>query len=334
MTLALWQRPAIPLPFQVRPVRGETTLSYLFRLARANELVVPTTLLHALGEPSNGLHQFMLREHDEIMLNQAAQQRLSCFAGMPLDRLRRSLLLPGLADTRESPSPRTATHIIGSRTRDHCTSCCARIPGNPRIQVYIAHSSIICRRHRRWLGTRIERVQIDLSGSPDILTAYRRRDRLFRGEENQHWMDIQFAAAQAITTAWSHITDSFWHTPLIRRWNARSAAFASTAQIPVPPSVIMMPETVTIAETICDPIWRHRIATAEHYYQQKNFYAHMVERLGFRRTAAYAFSAYNDPLREWVEQHHRQHRDDYSNTKTHTAKRRRRARPPGIRQFK
>ncbi|MGW3544766.1 TniQ family protein [Nocardia niigatensis] len=326
MILALWQRPATPLPFSVRPVRGETTSSYLFRLARTNELVVPTTLLRALGEPSVSLDRYMLRDHEEIMLNRTAQQRLACFAGMPLERLRSSLPLPALADTREKPSPRTAIQIIGSHIRDHCASCCARIPGNPPIQIYFAHSSIICRRHRRWLGTRFERVQIDLSGSLEILTAYRRRDRLFRAEENQHWVDTQFAAAQAVTTAWSRITDSFYHTPLLRRWEARSAVLASATKVPVPPSLVMMPETVIIAEAICDPVWRHQIATAEHYFQQKNFYAHMVEQLGLRRTTAYAFSAYNDPLRDWVERHRLQHRSTYSTTKTHSVTKSRRAR--------
>ncbi|AYF78048.1 hypothetical protein D7D52_34255 [Nocardia yunnanensis] len=312
MNLALWQRPAMPLPFSVRPVRGETTSSYLFRLARTNELVVPTTLLRALGEPSVSLDQYMLRDHEEIMLNSAAQQRLACFAGMPLERLRRSLPLPALAGTRASSSPRTAIQIISSLVRGHCASCCARIPGNPPIQIYFAQSSIICRRHRRWLGTRYERVQIDLSGSPEILTAYRRRDRLFRAEENQHWVDTQFAAAQAITTAWSRITDSFYHTPLLRRWEARSGVLASATQVPIPPSLVMMPETVIIAEAICDPVWRHQVATAEHYFQQRNFYAHMVEQLRLRRTTAYAFSAYNDPLRDWVERHRLQHRSTYT----------------------
>ncbi|WP_194853006.1 TniQ family protein [Nocardia sp. SYP-A9097] len=314
------------LPFQVRPVGGETTLSYVFRLANANDVIAPTTLLRAIAEPARNqnLHQFLLRDRTEIKLNHAAQLRLAHFAGMPLERLRRSLPLPCLADNpSESQSPRTATQGIGSRTRDHCAFCCARIPGNPPIQVYVTHASIICRRHRRWLGTRFERVQIDLSGSPEILTAYRRRDRLFRAEENQRWVDTQFTAAQTIARAWSRITDSFWHTPLTRRWEARSAVFASAGQDRAPASLIMMPETMVIAEAICDPIWRRQLATAEHYYQQKRFYDHVIEQLGLRRGAAYAFSAYNDPLREWVEQHRLQHRSTYSTTKTYATKKRR-----------
>ena len=70
MTLGLWQQPATPLPFWVRPVRGETTMSYVFRLATANELVRPTTLLRSIGQPSNVQpHQFMLRDGFEVKLN-------------------------------------------------------------------------------------------------------------------------------------------------------------------------------------------------------------------------------------------------------------------------
>ncbi len=46
---ALWQKPAAPLPFKVRPVRGETTLSFVFRLAAANEIIRPTTLIRSIG---------------------------------------------------------------------------------------------------------------------------------------------------------------------------------------------------------------------------------------------------------------------------------------------
>jgi TniQ len=109
MTLGLWQQPATPLPFWVRPVRGETTMSYVFRLATANELVRPTTLLRSIGQPSNVQpHQFMLRDGFEVQLNAPAQQRLAVFAAIPLQRLARCLPLPAFLDSADDRG--TAPH--------------------------------------------------------------------------------------------------------------------------------------------------------------------------------------------------------------------------------
>jgi hypothetical protein len=129
MTLGLWQQPATPLPFRVRPVRGETTMSYVFRLATANELVRPTTLLRSIGQPSNVQpHQFMLRDGFEVKLNAPAQQRLAVFAGIPLQRLRRCLPLPAFTDGADDHgTPRLAMVGAGSQTRSHCTRCIARV---------------------------------------------------------------------------------------------------------------------------------------------------------------------------------------------------------------
>ena len=159
MTLGLWQQPATPLPFWVRPVRGETTMSYVFRLATANELVRPTTLLRSIGQPSNvPPHQFMLRDGCEVKLNAPAQQRLAVFAGIPLQRLARCLPLPAFIDAADDHgTPRLAMVGAGSQTRSHCTLCIARLPGTPPIKVYHGHAPVICPRHHRWLGTSTER---------------------------------------------------------------------------------------------------------------------------------------------------------------------------------
>jgi hypothetical protein len=184
MTLGLWQQPATPLPFWVRPVRGETTMSYVFRLATANELVRPTTLLRSIGQPSNVQpHQFMLRDGFEVKLNAPAQQRLAVFAAIPLQRLARCLPLPAFLDSADDHgTPRLAMVGVVSQTRSHCTLCVARLPGTPPIKVYHAHAQVICRRHRRWLGIPTAPGQFDLSSTPEIITANRRRDRLLRSQ--------------------------------------------------------------------------------------------------------------------------------------------------------
>jgi hypothetical protein len=67
--MKLWRRPAHLLPVQVRPVGGETVVSYLFRLADANGFARPTLLLRAIGEPiAKNIHAGILDHHD-ITLN-------------------------------------------------------------------------------------------------------------------------------------------------------------------------------------------------------------------------------------------------------------------------
>jgi hypothetical protein len=51
--------------------------------------------------------------------------------------------------------------------------------------LYDGHAPVICRRHRRWLGIPTTPGQFDLSNTPEIITANRRRDSLFRSQEDQ-----------------------------------------------------------------------------------------------------------------------------------------------------
>jgi hypothetical protein len=108
-------------------------MSYVFRLATANELVRPTTPLRSIGQPSNVQpHQFMLRDGCEVKLNAPAQQRLAVFAGIPLQRLARCLPLPAFIDGADDHgTQRLAIVRAGSQTRSYCTLCVARLPRTP-----------------------------------------------------------------------------------------------------------------------------------------------------------------------------------------------------------
>lgn len=150
----------------------------------------------------------------------------------------------------------------GSQTRSHCTRCIARLPGSPLIKVYDRHAPVICRRHRRWLGIPTTPGQFDLSNTPEIITANRRRDRLFRSREDQQWTDTQFRAAEWVTTGWSGIVHPLSHRHLTERWKQRSASIATATGREPPARLAMLPETVVLAEIFCDPEWRRQIATA------------------------------------------------------------------------
>jgi len=309
VTLKLWQQPALPLPFRVRPIRGETTMSYVFRLATANELIKPTTLLRSIGQPSNVQpHQFMLRDGFEVELNAPALQRLVLFAGIPLQRLRRCLPLPAFTGTADDHrAPRLAMVGAVSQTRSHCTLCIARLPGSPPIKVHHRYATAICRRHRRWLGIPTAPGQFDLSNTPEIINANRRHDRLLRPQEPQHWTQIGLQAAEGVTTSWLRM----FHLPsqprLAGGWKQRSTRLASTTGREPPEQLVVLPETVVLAEIFCDPHWRREIATAGRYGHRR-FYLHVAHRLGLPSGFATRIHVPGDPLRNWVNQHQAQHR--------------------------
>ena len=312
MTLGLWQQPATPLPFWVRPVRGETTMSYVFRLATANELVRPTTLLRAIGQPSNVQpHQFMLRDGCEVKLNAPAQQRLAVFAAIPLQRLRRCLPLPAFLDGADDHgTPRLAIVGAGSQTRSHCTLCVARLPGTPPIKVYHGHAPVICPRHHRWLGIPPTPGQFDLSNTPEIITANRRRDRLLRSQHDQRWTDTQFRTAEWVTIGWSGMVHLLWHRQLVERWKQRRASIATATGRTPPERLVLLPETAVLAEIFCDPQWRRQIAAAS-YYGQSAFYLHVAHRLGLPSGLATGVGVFADPLGYWVDRHQVHHHNTY-----------------------
>ncbi|MBC2586949.1 TniQ family protein [Rhodococcus aetherivorans] len=93
--MTLWQQPAHLLPVRVRPIGGETVVSYVFRLAAANALARPTTLLRALGDPLGVRPTATMVHNSEVTLNAPALARLETFTGLPAARLCHAL--PGLS---------------------------------------------------------------------------------------------------------------------------------------------------------------------------------------------------------------------------------------------
>ncbi|MBF6302652.1 hypothetical protein IU459_34715 [Nocardia amamiensis] len=99
---------------------------------------------------------------------------------------------------------------------------------------------------------------------------------------------------------------------LTARWDDRQDAVKAVnhARQILPTWLLLLPETVILAEILMDPTWRRRIGLAEKIHDQRPFYAHVAHRLGFSGSTA-RLHADNEPLRRWVYQHQAQHRDTY-----------------------
>jgi len=306
--MRLWQQPAKPLPVLLRPVGGETLVSYTVRLATTNDLDRPTILLRALGEPSRGWTQSMLAEDYDVALNNHALRRLETFTGIPAARLQMSL--PTLhADTRPSTTPATRPYRCPD-LREHCEHCAARLPGHPKIRVHSLPFPLICRRHHRWIATPPDQPhQLDITAAPEIRAAHRRYARLLTTTGDGDWTHQQLRQATSIAMIWAS-RGPLHHRILHARWSARAAALGS-AQSPHQPSPpLVFPEAVAITEILCDLHWRRHVAMVEHHWQLNSFYRRIGQRLTQPDPWTFASAIHitnHDPLRAWVAQHRQQH---------------------------
>ncbi|MGY1948694.1 MULTISPECIES: TniQ family protein [Nocardia] len=308
MTALLSQRPVTRLPFVVRPIGGEATLSYVFRLAAANEMTWPTTLVRVIGEPvTSGLDRTMVEEGFDAKLNAPARQRLSDLCGIPLPQLRRALPMPHLDD--EEVEPRIAVTMVSSRLRPPCAVCHDRMPGRPVVRIYATRTPQVCYRHRRWLAAD---DQIDLTPAPDIVSAVRRRDKLRLSDEDRKWIDDRLNEACSIISDWSMMINDFWIQRLIRRWEARAAALGLGYGFG-DRLLVTLPERVTLAETLADPRWRREVAVEDHI--PFGFYQHVASRLGLDYDFGRSLSVWNNALTVWVQHHQDTHAATYGKTR-------------------
>ena len=250
--MKLWRQPAQLLPVQVRPVGGETVVSYVFRLADANGFARPTMLLRVIGEPiANNVHAGILDHHD-ITLNTPALARLAALTGRSTASLRKTLpsLGTACADRHLSSTTEPLINAFGSAAiRGHCQHCIAGIPGHPNIRVDRRSAPAICRRHHRWVDTtRQHPNQVDLSENIEIITTHRRFERLLSTIDDPTFARQQLWRTTGIVTLWHHHRDrqSLSHSifeHLHARWDKRAETLPSAGSAT---SLLVMPEAVAL----------------------------------------------------------------------------------------
>jgi hypothetical protein len=303
--MKLWHADARALPVTLRPLGGETIPSYTRRLAEANDLR-PTAIIRAIGEHpySTGYH---LLDRD-AWINEQALDRLETYSGISRQRLQRAL--PALRwgapgpQARPLPADRPAVHCYSPYppARPACRSCVLRaargsIPSPVLIRP--AASSLICRRHQRWLDTRTEATQYDLSGTTEILTSHRRYRQLQASNADTQWVTGNLSTAWHITRLWADRTPARF-PELRKRWHTRADRLGIPRSTRQPP-VVTFPEAVTLAEILTDLNWRRHVAMAGDW-QIDRFYQRVARRL---EEPACRDLWGHDPIKEWADGHRR-----------------------------
>ncbi|MEU6846306.1 TniQ family protein [Streptomyces sp. NPDC046716] len=281
-------RPQWPCPpgvLCVRPLPGETTASYLARLAAAYHLTTAQLL--------DGHHITVTGSQQqpptaELHLNHEAVRRLSCFTQIPQAHL--AYALPGLhpppPSLADGPHPRAHARWQALdpalQPLPACTSCTAHrtrsrtaappawthpAPGSPRL--------IICIRHQQAAGDPRLPAPLDTRPAPEIIHTHRRAHRA--SPASMSW-------ATAITTRWY---DHRQH--LHQRWRQRlETLLDANPHIPHTPAsptltcrnLITYPETLTLAKTL-DQLPPHPLT----HTHETVFLHHLAHRLHLHRLA-------------------------------------------------
>jgi hypothetical protein len=139
-------------------------------------------LLRAIGEPiADNIHAGIL-DHHNITLNAPALGRLAALTGRFTTGLGKTLpsLRTACTDCHLSSTTVPLINAYSSAAiRGHCHHCIARIPGHPNIRVDRRSAPATCGRHQHRVDTTAEHPnQVDLANNIEIITAFRRFQRL------------------------------------------------------------------------------------------------------------------------------------------------------------
>src|SRR6266496_1134483 len=147
------------LPRPVPPFPGETTASYIYRLAAASELHPSDLRAHLAGR----------REREPVALDS-----LAAAAGRP-----RHALAWALPELRPGSDPALPGYV----RRTICWRCAARCDSFPYASVWQPAEMCLCLSHRIWLGSAAHprlHWQYDIGGLSEIIQAQGRHSRFAR----------------------------------------------------------------------------------------------------------------------------------------------------------
>ena len=266
------------LPRPVPPFPGETTASYIYRLAVANELRPADLRAHLAGR----------REHGPATLDS-----LAAATGRPQHAL--AWALPELRPWADR------VVLPGHVRRTVCWHCAVRRDSFPYAAVWQPAEICICLSHRIWLGSAAHprlRWQYDVGGLPEILQAQSRHSRLARRRGRQAAIDA-IAEASRITALWAR--HGFYRSrrvPLIQELRDEVPLTGKLPPGDEVTAVVTYPETVDLARVLAMPRWRSPSAAAEGDLQQFEREVRSHTGIGYE----WEDSRY-DPLFRWFQKH-------------------------------
>ncbi|MFJ4519212.1 TniQ family protein [Streptomyces sp. NPDC088816] len=210
------RRPPSPLPRQARLIGGESTGSFVARLAALNNLPVED-LMDRVGDGERP----MPVQSTEVYLNPPALQRLATLSGHGADLLQRALphlrshhLLedgPGPAWRWPQWRPKGPLFLV------QACDLCAQARRRPS-EVYLVSVTRwrVCARHHRWLDNLREAgtTWLSLEGLPEVVDAHRQRLMLERRLG---------AGGRALFADALHLAAFWWNIPSLSPpvWAAR-----------------------------------------------------------------------------------------------------------------
>jgi TniQ len=275
--------PPAELPWPVPPFHGETTNSYLYRLAVANHIHPDDLRAHLTGTRQ----QAPVTVEDLAAVTGRSQHSLS----HALPELR--------SDTAPGADPPVPAYV----RRTVCWRCASRRGAFIFAVTWQPAEVTLCPSHLIWLGPPIRAHrgrQYDVHDLPDIVHAQQRHYRLARRYGRQATADA-FAEAAHITALWArHGLHDDRRKPLIRAFLGHKTL---TGRLPpgdpITP-VVTYPETVDLARVLASPRWRHPTGrTTKHELQQ--FRRDINDHVGIHYRPK---DSRTDPLLRWFHKRH------------------------------
>ncbi|MHB6903993.1 TniQ family protein [Streptomyces sp. DB-54] len=287
--------PNRPLPVQVRHVGGESTGSFLRRLARGNGLGL-AAFLERVGHGKASTDPAQVEkypQYTEMYVNAPGREYLSVLTGRSVDLLQRAL--PSLAEHRLLPEGGDAVwqwpwEADGGHLVPWCALCGHGRGVSEPVWLMSVDSWQVCLRHLRWTddSRSTDPAHVGLSALPECVQAHRKRLRLERrfgpaGEE------LFADACQVLYRWWAYAPDSLvW---VQRAWTAGLEARAARA---VP--LVVLPEAAELAWLMLRFEQAGR-RTAQDRAQWLVWVQHQADVWGVD------FSAGKDALLQWLERH-------------------------------
>jgi hypothetical protein len=237
----LGTRPTPPprLPRPVPPFPGETTASYLYRLAIANQVHPDDLRVHLAGT----------RLRVPITLD-----ALASATGRP-----RHALAWALPELRPGAVPRADPVLPGHARRKACLRCAARRDAFPHATIWRPAEVSTCPSHRIWLGSAAHPhhgAQYDISDLPEMLQAQQRHYRLARRHGREAVLGV-LAEAAHITALWArHGRYPSRRTPLIQALRGNVPLTGKLPTSDPATAAATYPETINLARILILPRWR------------------------------------------------------------------------------